>query len=83
MDLLAQLRRIGVDEVSDRTGHRYATVVVDPDTSRLVWMAPGRDAATVRRFFDETGLARTKAVTPVSAGGAAWITSAGRTRRAR
>ncbi len=34
-DLLAGLRRIGIDEISHRKGHRYLTVVVDHDTGRL------------------------------------------------
>ena len=52
---LAGLRRIGIDEISYRKGHRYLTVVVDHDTGRLVWAAPGRDEATLDRFFDALG----------------------------
>jgi transposase len=40
------LRRIGIDEISYKKGHKYLTVVVDHDRGRLVWAAPGRDAAT-------------------------------------
>ena len=36
------LRRIGIDEISYKRGHKYLTVVVDHDTGRLVWAAPGR-----------------------------------------
>jgi transposase len=46
-DLLAGLRRIGIDEISHRKGQRYLTVVVDHDTGRLVWAAAGRDRKTV------------------------------------
>ena len=53
IDLLAGLRRIGIDEISHRKGQRYLTVVVDHDTGRLVWAAAGRDRKTVERFFDE------------------------------
>ncbi len=42
VDRLEGLRRIGVDEVSYKRGHRYLTVVVDHDTGRLVWAAPGK-----------------------------------------
>lgn len=42
-DPLAGLRRIGIDEISYKKGHRYITIVVDHDTGRLVWAAPGRD----------------------------------------
>src|SRR2546423_1701771 len=41
IDRLEGLRRIGIDEISHRKGHRYLTVVVDHDTGRLVWAAPG------------------------------------------
>ena len=47
-DLLAGLTRIGIDEISHRKGQRYLTVVVDHDTGRLVWAAPGRDRKTDR-----------------------------------
>ncbi len=30
--------------------HRYLTVVVDHDSRRLIWAAPGRDKPTLRRF---------------------------------
>ena len=43
----AGLKRIGIDEISIRKGHRYLTVVVDHDTGRLVWAAAGRDKQTV------------------------------------
>ena len=46
-DLLEGLRRIGIDEISYRRGHKYLTVVVDHDSGRLVWAAVGRDKATL------------------------------------
>jgi len=72
-DLLAGLRRIGIDEISDRKGHRYLTVVVDHDTGRLVWAAPGRDKATVEAFFDALGEKRTRRLKLVSCDMAGWI----------
>src|SRR3954447_22994580 len=41
-DRFASLRRIGIDEISYKKCHKYLTVVVDHDTGRLVWAAPGR-----------------------------------------
>ncbi len=41
------LRRIGIDEVSYKRGHRYLTVVVDHDSGRLVWAAKGHDKKTL------------------------------------
>jgi transposase len=74
-DRLDGLRRIGIDEIAHRKGHRYLTVVVDHDTGRLVWAAAGRDTATVHAFFDALGEARSAALTHVSADGAEWIHS--------
>jgi transposase len=39
VDRFAGLRRIGVDEISYKTGHRYLTVVVGHDSRRLIWAA--------------------------------------------
>jgi len=72
-DPLQGLRRIGIDEISYKRGHRYLTVVVDHDAKRLVWAAPGRDKATLRRFFDALGADRARLITHVSADGADWI----------
>lgn len=50
------LKRIGIDEISYKKGHKYLMVVVDHDTKKLVWAAPGRSKATLRQFFDALGL---------------------------
>ena len=73
-DLLAGLRRIGVDEISHRKGHRYLTVVVDHDTGRLVWAAPGQDRKTMERFLDELGEERCAQLELISCDMASWIT---------
>jgi len=73
VDLLNGLRRIGIDEVSYRKGHKYLTVVTDHDSGKLVWMADGRDAATLKRFFNVLGYARAQLLQIVTADGAAWI----------
>jgi transposase len=72
-DPLQGLRRIGIDEISYKKGHRYITIVVDHDTGRLVWAAPGRDRKTLNSFFTELGEKRCAAVTHVSADAAQWI----------
>ena len=76
VDLLAGLRRIGIDEVSYRKGQKYLTVVVDHLSGRLVWMHAGRDAKTVELFFAMLGPERCKALDIVTADGAAWIEEA-------
>jgi transposase len=72
-DRFAGLRRIGIDEVSYKRGHRYLTVVVDHDSGRLVWAATGRDEATLRGFFDILGAERSAEISHVSADAADWI----------
>jgi transposase len=72
-DRLAGLRRIGIDEISYKKGHRYITCVVDHDTARLVWAAPGRDSHTVAAFFGALGPERAAQLTHVSTDGAGWI----------
>ena len=73
IDRLEGLRRIGIDEISHRKGHRYLTVVVDHDTGRLVWAAPGHDEQTLEGFFDALGEDRARQLTHVSADAAVWI----------
>src|SRR5680860_827043 len=72
-DRLEGLRRIGIDEISYKKGHKYLMVVVDHDSRRLVWAAPGRTSATVREFFDLLGEERCAQITHVSADGADFI----------
>jgi len=72
-DRFAGLRRLGIDEISYKRGHRYLTVVIDHDTGRLVWAAPGRDMVTLQTFFDRLGPERCARITHVSADGAEFI----------
>ncbi|MEV0705220.1 ISL3 family transposase [Saccharopolyspora sp. NPDC050389] len=72
-DRFAGLRRIGIDEISYKRHHPYLTIVVDHDTGRLVWAAPGRDTATLETFFDALGEKRAAEITHVSADAAQWI----------
>jgi transposase len=73
VDRLADLTRIGIDEISYKKGHKYLTIVVDHDSGRLLWAHPGRDEATLHRFFDLLGPQRSAALRLVSADGAPWI----------
>lgn len=66
-DPLDGVTRIGIDEVSYRKGHRYLTVVVDHDTGKLLWASPGKDEATLRKFFDDLGPERSARIRFVSA----------------
>jgi transposase len=73
VDRLAGLRRIGIDEISYKRGHRYLIVVVDHDSGRLVWAGPGRNDTALHAFFDELGPERSALLTHVSADMADWI----------
>lgn len=70
---LVGLRRIGIDEVSYRRGHKYLTVVVDHDTGRLVFAGDGRTKKTLAGFFNALGDNGCAALELVSCDGADWI----------
>lgn len=79
-DRLAAVRRIGIDEISYRRGHKYLTVVVDHDTGRLLWVTDGRTKKDLAGFFDlldHSGPAsqapRSTQLELISADGAYWI----------
>jgi transposase len=73
LDRFAGLRRIGIDEISYKKGHKYLIVVVDHDSGRLIWAAPGRDKKTVHAFSGALGEERCAALTHVSADGAGFV----------
>ncbi len=73
IDRFANLRRIGIDEISYKRHHKYLTVVVDHDSGRLVWAAAGHDRATLQRFFDLLGAERASRIRLISADAAEWI----------
>ena len=43
---------IGCDEVSYGADHKFLTCVADHQKGRIVWAAPGRNAAALQAFFD-------------------------------
>ena len=75
-DPFAGLRRIGIDEVSYKRGQYYLSTVVDHDSGRVVWCAPGRDEATLAKFFALVGEERCRDITLVSADAGSWIARA-------
>lgn len=72
-DRLANLRRVGIDEVAYARGHKYLVEVVDHATGRLLWVGKGRDKKTLAAFFDLLGDDRCRRIALVSADGADWI----------
>ena len=62
---LTGVRVIAIDEFAIHRGHRYATVIADPRTKRVLWVGQGRRREDVRPFFEllgEEGRARLEAV---------------------
>lgn len=57
-DRLDGLTEIGVDELSYRKHHEYVTIVTDHTSGRVVWAHPGKNADTLRKFFEELGKER-------------------------
>jgi len=56
---------IGMDEFAIHKGHRYATVIVEIPTRRVLWVGRGRSREDIRPFFEllgEEGRQRIRAV---------------------
>ena len=49
------VRLLAMDEFAIQKGHRYATVVVDPERKRVLRVGRGRSRAEVRPFFELLG----------------------------
>jgi transposase len=49
---LSGVKRVAIDETAAKRGHDYITRVVDMDGRRVVFVADGRNADTVRQFAD-------------------------------
>ena len=52
---LTDVTVIAMDEFAIQKGHRYATVVVEPERKRVLWVGRGRSRADVRPFFELLG----------------------------
>lgn len=65
---LSEVRRIAADETSARRGHDYISLFVDMARRKVVYVADGKDAATVKAFADflEAHGGSRKAVTDAS-----------------
>jgi transposase len=52
---LSGITHIGIDEISRKKGHQYLTNVYDLKTKNLLWSGEGRNAETLRQFFNFLG----------------------------
>jgi transposase len=59
---LDSLAYIGIDEFSYQRRHKYITIVMDHENREPVWVAEGKSAQTLNRFFDELGEERCRAI---------------------
>lgn len=50
---LTGVTKLAMDEFAIQKGQRYATVVIDPATRRVLWVGRGRGREDVRPFFTE------------------------------
>lgn len=62
----ARPSRLVMDEFALFKGHRYATVVLDADTRRVLWVCEGRSREAIRPFFEWLGSARCAAIKAVA-----------------
>ncbi|MFW6106608.1 MAG: ISL3 family transposase [bacterium] len=62
---LTGVEMVAMDEFAIQKGHRYATVVVEPNRKEVLWVGRGRGREDIRPFFEllgEDGRKRLKAV---------------------
>ena len=53
---LSGVEQIVMDEFAIQKGHRYATVIVEPSSKRVLWVGRGRGREDVRPFFEQLGV---------------------------
>lgn len=59
-------QRLVMDEFALHKGHRYATVILDADSRRVLWVCEGRSRLSIRSFFDWLGPERCGAIEAVA-----------------
>ena len=66
LDRLNGLRRIGVDEISYKRGHKYLTVIADHDSGRVVWVSLNRTQAAFEEFTTALGPQRCAQISAIT-----------------
>ena len=49
------VRRLVMDEFALHKGHRYATVIMDAERTRVLWVGLGNSRKAIRPFFEQLG----------------------------
>jgi len=62
---LGNVKMLLMDEFALHKGHRYATVVTDAETKRVLWVGKGRKREDLRPFFELLGKPRCKRIQAV------------------
>jgi len=57
---------MAVDELAIRKGHNYATLVLDFERRRVVWIGEGRPKETLDTFYNLSGAERCKDIEAVA-----------------
>lgn len=57
---LKNLKRIAIDEIAVRKGHRYLTLVLDLDSARVVYVGKGRKKQSLDDFWKRLSSSRAK-----------------------
>jgi transposase len=60
------VRRLVMDEFALHKGHRYATVVMDADRMRVLWVGEGNSREAIRPFFELLGPERCQQIEAVA-----------------
>jgi len=69
------LRKIAIDEVSYKKGHKYLTVVLNLENDEIVWASPGYGKEVLKTFFELLSKEERDNIEYVVADGARWITT--------
>jgi transposase len=62
----SSLKILAIDEVSYKSGHRYLTIVLDLERTKVVWVGEGRNKETLDKFFAEIGENRAKEIMAIA-----------------
>ncbi|MBI4653345.1 ISL3 family transposase [Candidatus Kuenenbacteria bacterium] len=45
------LKQIAIDEIANKKGHDYLSIVINLDTGRVIWVGEGRKEENIDKFF--------------------------------
>lgn len=60
------LKHIAMDEIANKKGHDYLSIVMDLDTGRVIWVGEGRKEEDINKFYDTLTNEQKNAITAIS-----------------